>query len=462
LHLVVLGNGVAGVTAARYVRQRDPSARITLVSDEAEHFFARTALMYAYMGQLTRGHLEPYERGFWGKNRLHLVHDRVERVDVAAKQLHLRSGEPLGYDRLLLATGSVPMFFGWPGQDLHGVQGLYHLQDLDRMEAATRGVERAVVVGGGLIGVEMAEMLHTRGVHVTFLIREPWAMGHFLPEEEGRLVERETRRHGIDLRTSTELERLVGDEGGRVRAAVTTTGEEIPAQFVGLTTGVRPNVDFLRESGIELNRGVLVDRCFRTSAPDVFAAGDCAEFREPLPGRKPVEQLWYTARAHGAFAAHAILGHPRPYRPGVFYNSAKFFDVEYQTYGRIDLRPPEGESTLYWEHPDGRAAARLQHETDGQRRVVGVSVMGARHRHAVWAAWIEAGWGVEAVLAALPSADFDPELTREVAPALVEAYNRQHGTWVRVQARRGWREWMARLPMRGNAAKTPLRASLHL
>lgn len=456
MHLVILGNGIAGITCACAVRRRDASAQITVVSDETGHFYARTALMYVYMGHLTAAHTRPYPDDFWTRSRIALARDRVERVDLSAKRLLLRDGPPLSYDVLLIASGSAPAFFDWPGQDLDGVQGLYGMPDLEQMERWTAGITRAVVVGGGLIGVEMAEMLRTRGISVTFLVREAWYLSAVLPEPEGRMVERQLRRHGVDLRMETGLQAILPDASGRARAVVTTGGEEIPAPFVGLTTGVRPNVGFLEGSGIETHRGVLVDRHFRTSAPDVYAAGDCAEFREPLPGRRAVEQLWYTGREHGLTVAHTITGEPRAYRPGVFYNSAKFFDIEYQTYGRVDPVMPEGESSLYWEAPDGRRALRIQYESGGGRRAVGVSLMGVRHRHAVWSEWIRRGAGIEEVLVNLGAANADAEFSAQCEPAVVAAYNAQHGTHLRPKVRRGWQRWMARLPMSGD---TPHRLS---
>lgn len=460
MHLAIIGNGITGVTCARLVRKRDPEARITIISDESDHFYSRTALMYIYMGHMTEAHTRPYAERFWRDNRIDLVRDRVESIDTTARQLLLQSGDTIGYDALLIASGSTSTFFDWPGQDLDGVQGLYGLPDLDQMERWTTNVDRAVVVGGGLIGVEMAEMLHARGIHVTFLVREPWYMSYLLPEQEGRMIERRLDSYGIDLRMETELKEILPDDSDRARAIVTTTGEEIPARFVGLTTGVRPNIGFLEGSGIETKRGVLIDHYFRTSAPDVYAAGDCAEFREALPGRKRVEQLWYTGREHGATLAHTLTGEPREYKPGVFYNSAKFFDIEYQTYGRIDPEPPEGEQTLYWEHPDGKRSIRIQYRLDRDTSVVGVNLMGVRHRHAVWAEWIAEKKGVEHVLANLSAANFDPEFSDQCEPAVIAAYNATNGASLRPTARKGWRSWMAKLPMRGNLNERRLVDSL--
>lgn len=462
MHLAIIGNGITGVTCARYVRTRDPNAQITLISDETDHFFSRTALMYIYMGHMTAAHTKPYEDRFWAENGLDLVRDRVTHIDPETKTLTLRDGAPLTYDVLLIASGSTPAFYDWPGQDLDAVQGLYGMPDLESMERWTAGIDRAAIVGGGLIGIEMAEMLRTRGIDVTFLVREPWYMNRVLPEEEGRMVEREILHHGIDLRLGVELKAVLGDDTGRARAVVTSEDQEVPVQFVGITTGVTPNIAFLEGSGIDTERGVLVDGYFRTSVPDVYAAGDCAQFREPLPGRRAIDQLWYTGREHGATLAHTITGTPRAYAPGVFYNSAKFFDIEYQTYGRIDPTPPDGETTLYWEAPDGRRAIRLQYQADGDRRIVGFNLMGVRYRHAVCADWIARGLGVETVLGVLGEANFDPEFFEQAEAAVVAAFNAKHGTALSLRTRRGWRSWMARLPMNGTTPHSLKDALAHV
>jgi len=172
MHIVIIGNGISGITAARFIRKAADHP-ITVISAETDHFFSRTALMYIYMGHLTYEQTKPYEDSFWKKNRIDLVNAWVESVDPAAKTVRLSEGASIRYDKLILATGSKPNKFGWPGQDLPGVQGLYSKQDLDNLEANApdnRTCKRAVIVGGGLIGIELAEMLRTRDIPVTFLV----------------------------------------------------------------------------------------------------------------------------------------------------------------------------------------------------------------------------------------------------------------------------------------------------
>lgn len=443
-HLVIVGNGISGVTAARFVRKMS-DARITMISAETDHFFARTALMYVYMGHLRYRDTKPYEDDFWPKNRIDLVRDFVEEIDPDAHRLRLRSGATVPYDRLLLALGSVPDRPGRPGEDADGVQGLYSWQDLERLERYSRDAEKAVVVGGGLIGIELAEMLHSRHIPTTFLVREDRYMGHVLPPEESAIVEGELHRHRIDLRLGAELDAVLPDATGRVRAVVTTGGEEIPCRLVGLTIGVRPNIDVVRRSKIETNRGVLVNEFFETSAPDVYAVGDCAEFRRDGIGHRRIEQLWYTGRRHGQTVAYTLCGRRTAYDRGIFFNSAKFFTVEYQTYGCVTPVPSGGESTLVWRHPEENRLIRINYAAESGR-VLGFNVMGVRFRQDVCERWIRTGLRIDEVLARLSEANFDPEFSRRYELELLDAFNRNRpGTSVQAGEPVGFlRRWTRR------------------
>jgi NAD(P)H-nitrite reductase large subunit len=425
-HVVIIGNGISGITCARTIRKLSDH-RITVISAESDHFFSRTALMYIYMGHMKYEHTKPYEDGFWEKNRIELLKKYVERVDTSSRRLHFSDGASLNYDTLVVASGSKYNKFGWPGQDLHGVQGMYSLQDLQAMETNTENIQRAVIVGGGLIGVEMAEMLLSRKIPVTFLVREKNFWDIILPEEEAKLVGRHIAEHGIDLRLETELKEIIGDAQGRASAVITNKGDEIACQFVGLTVGVSPNIGFLTNSGIETNRGVLVNEYFETNVPGVYAVGDCAQFRQALPGRRPIEQVWYTGRMHGETVAQTICGGRRSYDPGLWFNSAKFFDIEYQTYGDVPNILREVESSFYWEHPAGKICLRIVYSKN-DRSVRGFNVMGLRLRHRVCERWINEKRTLDYVVEHLNEANFDPEFFRKHEPAILDYYQRAYSS----------------------------------
>jgi len=215
--IVIIGNGISGITAARNIRKLS-DYEITVISAETDHFFSRTAIMYVYMGHMKYENIKPYEDWFWKKNKIDLVRDFVEEVDTSGKVLNLRSGTNMAYDVLIIACGAKSNKFGWPGQDLEGVQGLYSYQDLQLMEKHTQGIKKAVIVGGGLIGIEMAEMLCSRNIPVTLLIREKEFWDSILPFEEAAMVSRHVLEHHVDLRKETQLKKILPDDRGRARA----------------------------------------------------------------------------------------------------------------------------------------------------------------------------------------------------------------------------------------------------
>ncbi len=437
-HVVIIGNGISGVTAARYIRKLSDK-RITIISAETEHFFSRTALMYVYMGHMRYDDIKPYEDWFWEKNRLDLVFDYVTAVNTQDKTLNLRKRGQLTYDKLILATGSAPNYFGWPGQDLRAVQGLYSRPDLQSMEAYSTDTKHAVIVGGGLIGIEMAEMFHSRNIPVTLLVRESSYWDNVLPKEESQMVNRHIRDHHLDLRLNTELKEILSDEDGRARAVVTSQGEEIACQFVGLTAGVHPNIDFIKESkhcDVDTQRGILVNDYLETTAPDVYALGDCVQLMNPREGRRPIEAIWYTGRMMGETVAHTICGTRTEYIPRLWFNSAKFLDIEYQVYGTVDAKPKDNQAQLYWEHKDGRQAIRLVFDKDS-KEILGFNLMGIRYRHEVCEKWILEKASIETVLQQLGLANFDPEFFKEYEADVVALYNEQFDAKLVLQHKRG-------------------------
>ena len=209
--------------------------------------------------------------------------------------------------------------------------GIIPQKDLETLESFSPTCKKAVIVGGGLIGIELAEMLRSRNIEVTFLVREKSFWDGVLPFGESQMINRHIKEHHIDLRLETGLLKILSDQNGNARAVVTDKNETIECQIVGLTAGVAPNIDFLKNSGIELGRGVKVNRYLETNIKDVFAIGDCAEQHEAIGQRRPIEAVWYTGRMMGETLAQTLTGKPTQYNPGHWFNSAKFLDIEYQT-----------------------------------------------------------------------------------------------------------------------------------
>jgi NAD(P)H-nitrite reductase large subunit len=429
--LVVIGNGISGITAAQRYRALRPDDEVVVVGDESAYLYARTALMWVYMKQLTLAGLEPYERWHWGAERLELVQDRAEAIDTGARRVRLAGGRELGYDRLLLATGGEAARYGWPGQELEGVCNLCTLRDLAQLEAVRPRLRRAVVVGGGLIGIELVEMMLHDRIPVTYLIREPWYWELALSREEGELVHGLLRAHGVELILEDEPTEIVGD-GGRVRELVTRRGRRLPCELVGIAVGVRPRTALAAAAGIACRQGILVDPYLRTSAPGVFAAGDCAELERE--GAPPLNQkLWYTGVRQGEAVGRTLAGRETRYDPGIPYASAQFLFHDYLTVGWTRNAPyppsaaivgePAPEASSLEEHFE-RAAGRVEslriaHRAGADGQVLGFSLLGSRWSAATLMRWIEERRSLGWVRAHLGQALFNEELRRSALAGAV-------------------------------------------
>jgi NAD(P)H-nitrite reductase large subunit len=414
MHYVIVGNGVAGIEAALKIRERyaPEEAQISVISEETDYFFSRTALMYAYMDLMTRKDLEPFERKVFENLKIELIRGRAVNLDADTHTLTLEDGKSLTYSKLLLAVGAKPNIFGWDGikDAKDGVVHFVSMQDLDACERLTPSTKSAVVVGGGLIGIELVECLKHHGVNVTFLIREPFYWPMALSSEEGAMVNAHMQAHGVDVRLEEELSKVSVDANGRVSAVETNKGNVIECQMLGICVGVHANKDWLKEckSTPDLGRGIKVNLGFETSLPDVYAAGDCAEIvRED--GSTFQETIWYSAKLHGQLAARAMMGDTIEYDKPLFYNSSKFFHIEYTTVGEV-VNLAEGMRSLYRRHPKKEISQRIVYNEAGQ--VVGFNMLGSRWNHNVLERWIHERRTIDWVRKNLAQAQFDVEFGR--------------------------------------------------
>jgi NADPH-dependent 2,4-dienoyl-CoA reductase/sulfur reductase-like enzyme len=429
LHIVIIGNGISGITAARHIR-KNSEAKITIISAETKYFFSRTALMYVYMGHMQWENIKPYEDWFWEKNNLELKQAYVKKINPDDKSIIFEDDSEMIYDKLIIACGSKPNKFGWPGQDLDGVAGLYSKQDLDYLEKHAPNnklCERAVIVGGGLIGIELAEMFCSRNIPVTLLVREESFWNSVLPKGESQMINEHIREHHVDLRLGVNLESINPGQNNKVKSVtIKETGEEIECDYVGLTAGVSPNVDFLKSSGLEINKGILVNRFLETNIEDIYAIGDCAEQREPIGNRPAVEAVWYTGRMMGEVVAQSICGRKTAYNPSHWFNSAKFFDIEYQTYGWVhsEKRLPDHEKHFHWKHPEKNICVTIAYHKDNLQ-FLGINTFGIRMRHEVVEQWLTEKRDLDHVINNLEQANFDPEFFKRYESEILRSYKQE-------------------------------------
>jgi len=445
MRIVIIGNGVAGMEAALAVRKMEPSWEITLVSEESDHFFSRTALMWVFSGQMSHRDIEPLERDAYQRLGFERVRARATGIDTVGRRVSFGGGrEPIAYDRLLIASGSKPRPGPWPGSDARGAGHFVTLQDLDWYEREVHGgashgggpprpqahldtsahdspyrfrevaaerrgqlARQPAVIGGGLIGIEAVEVAVAAGLRPHFFVRQEWFWPIALEPRESRWIADRMTQHGVEVHLEHEVEALETDADGNVAAVRTNLGRyESDCVVIGI--GVVPNTGWLTDGAIELDErgGIVVDEGLQTSAPDVFAAGDCASVRWFDGTRRP-EQLWYTARDQGRVAGRRLLGDTPRYDRGTWYNSAKLMDIEYTTAGLVNWNIAGEESWFFEEKGRVRSTTRVMVQDD---HVIGFNMLGRRWDHTVLIRWIEEKRRLGWVLGHLNDAAFDTEL----------------------------------------------------
>jgi nitrite reductase (NADH) large subunit len=300
--LVVIGNGMAGMRTVEELLKH-PSGwryRITVFGAEPHVNYNRILLSSVLAGDKSVDEIIINSRAWYDENGIHLyTSDAITAIDREATTVTGASGLTFSYDRLLIATGSVPLEPPIPGLGLPGVCAFRDIADVDKMLAAAKTHKRAVVIGGGLLGLEAAWGLKQRGMSVALVHLMPTLMERQLDAPAGQLLQRDLDRRGIAFFTNAQTQEILGTE--RAEGVQLADGRTVPGDLVVLAIGIRPNIDLARAAGLEVNRGILVFDDMRTSDPNIFAVGECVEHRGQVFGL--VAPLWEQAKVCAAHLA---------------------------------------------------------------------------------------------------------------------------------------------------------------
>ena len=362
---VIVGASLAGAKAAETLRTEGFDGRVVLIGEETQRPYERPMLSKEYLrGDKPAAKLYVHDEGFYAEHDIELLTGtRVASLDPAAHEVTLADGSRMPYSRLLLSTGAAPRRLPLPGADLPGVRYLREMGDSDALRTAITAASRVVVIGAGWIGCEVAASARQLGAEVAIVAPDAAPLERVLGPELGRVYRDLHAEHGVDLHLSTQIEAIVGS--GAAQGVRTTGGSVIEGDLVVVGVGASPRDELARAAGLTLENGIAVDEFLRTSAPEIFAAGDVAATWNPMYNKRIRMEHWANALNQGQTAARNMLGQDTAYtKLPYFYSDQYDLGMEYNGYAsdwdRVVVR--KGTSVLefiaFW-LKDGRVLAGM-------------------------------------------------------------------------------------------------------
>jgi len=327
---VIIGGGIAALSAAQAIRKRNRTAEVVVLSEEGYRPYYRPALSELLSEDLPDKRLYIFDEAWYQENDIKLLTGtRAAQIDTAAKQVISEQGEAYPYTKLIIATGARSNIPPFKGGGQNGVFALRSLSDALALKEAIKSAKRAVVIGGGVLGLEAVWEMVSSGVDVSVIEHNPRIMPRQLDESASSRLQQAMSDKGVKLYLGLDTEEIVGD--GRVTGVKLNDGQVLPADLVLLSTGVKPNVELAQAAGLEMAQGVVVDSSMRTSMADIYAAGDGAQFGDRLIG------LWPVSLEMGRVAGAAAAGDWVEYKPPVISTMLVAFDMETFSIGEVNL-----------------------------------------------------------------------------------------------------------------------------
>lgn len=345
MNYVIIGNGVASIGAIEGIRRLDQKGKIVVIGAEDTAAYGRPLISYLLAGKIGPERLALRGDDYYVRNNVELkLGATVTAIDTSKKTVTTDKGESLHYDRLLIATGGVPFIPPIPGvqgEDIYSFTTLAHANTL--IELSGR-IKRAVVIGGGLIGLKAAESLHDRGVAVTIVELAPRILSAGFDEKAGRLASNRLKNVGIEVNCGVTAKEIQRGKNGRVKGVLLTDGRFLECDVVVVAIGVVPASALAKDAGIKVERGIMVDARLMTNAKDVYAAGDVAQAMDQLTGEHRVVPIWPNAYNQGYASGRNMAGAKLPYQGGLPMNSISFYGLPTISVGVVN--PPEGDTNF--------------------------------------------------------------------------------------------------------------------
>ena len=386
MRYIIIGSGVAGVAAIEAIRKNGMSGEIVMVGDDPHGFYSRPGLAYFLTGELHDKALFPRTREDYVRLHFKFHKSRVTKLLPSEKAIELDGKSHLSYDKLLISVGAQAIPLTVPGANLEGVVKLDHLEDARKILKFARRGKTAVVVGGGITALELAEGLLSRGVKVHYLLRGDRYWSNVLDDFESRIIERRLQEEGVTLHFHTELAEITGRS--RVNGIRLKDGRAMRCDMVAYAIGIKPRIELARNAGISVDRGILTNEYLQTNHEDIFAAGDVAQVFDPVTGRSVIDSLWHLARDQGHTAGLNMTGERKTYVRNTPFNVTRLAGLTTTIIGSVGhghdddiVGIARGDSETWRQLPDAIVAqsgfdvnrVRLM---VGEKTLIGAVVMG--------------------------------------------------------------------------------------
>lgn len=347
MNVVIVGNGVAGVTAARIIKQKNPETRVSIYTNENSHYYPRPRLYEVLSGDAKPEDVTMFPEE-WYREKGITVHlnKKAVSINTEQKELLLDDQTKVSYDKLLIANGGHSFVPPIKGADKKGVFTLRTISDAINIKKYTKNTKKAIVIGGGLIGLEFAASLSKLGQQVTVVELFPWLLPRQLDQDGATILKNRIASLGIDIRLGAKTAEILGKE--TAQGILLDSGKKVLGDLVLVSAGMRSNTNLALEAGIKVNRGVTVDEHLRTSADDVYAVGDVAEFEGKVYGIIPA------ALEQATVAAANILGEEHAtYTGTVPSNTLKIVGIDLTSMGIVNPEEPKYKEIKKTDHKKG-------------------------------------------------------------------------------------------------------------
>ena len=343
---LIIGKSAAAVGAVEAIRRNDKGNFITIISDEPHHVYSRPLISYLLAGHTKEDKMYYRDENFYKENNVETVFNkRVTGVDTKKKQVILEDKKKIDYDKLLIATGGTPFVPPIKGKDRKNVYTFTKWSDAEEIIKISKKVQKVVVIGAGMIGLKAIEGLNAIGIDVTVVELAPEVLSRALDKDASRIVQRKMEEAGVEVITNNEVVEITG-KGNTATGVVLRDKKKIKCDLVIVAIGVIPNTGFIKESGIKINRGIVVDERMETNVKGVYAAGDVVEALNMLTNEKMSIPIWPLAYRQGSIAGDNMSGGTLVYKGGFPMNSIEFPGAPTISLGIIDPRGEGYESLI--------------------------------------------------------------------------------------------------------------------